>query len=212
MFALCACVSGADVPSIVGHVDGECNVHVRLTIIDAHGAPVPDVRVSFYDRFQEAARQQRELELKHDGTSSVGLQVPIERVTSKDGSLTIECRFAAAFVQGVVKGKIAVVATDIFPSGAFVFGHPSIGTGEFSAREIIGLSKCTPEEADLPIVLKRKSQDVPGFEILRQTPSKFRFEMPRLPSRPNQSMEPTATAVTHPADAGCAPAVAVAHH
>ena len=34
----------------------------------------------------------------------------------------------------------------------------------------------------------------------------------RFPSRPNQSMEPTATAVTHPADAGCAPAVAVAHH
>ena len=30
--------------------------------------------------------------------------------------------------------------------------------------------------------------------------------------RPNQSLEPTATAVTHPADAGCAPAVAVAHH
>jgi hypothetical protein len=29
---------------------------------------------------------------------------------------------------------------------------------------------------------------------------------------PNKSMEPTATAVTHPADAGCAPAVAVAHH
>ena len=36
--------------------------------------------------------------------------------------------------------------------------------------------------------------------------------MPYLPSLPNQSMEPTATAVTHPADAGCAPAVAVAHH
>ena len=28
---------------------------------------------------------------------------------------------------------------------------------------------------------------------------------------PNQALEPTATAVTHPADAGCAPAVAVAH-
>jgi hypothetical protein len=40
----------------------------------------------------------------------------------------------------------------------------------------------------------------------------FRFEVQRPPSRPNKSLQPTATAVTFPAGAGIAPAVAVAEH
>ena len=38
----------------------------------------------------------------------------------------------------------------------------------------------------------------------------FMCEERRLPSRPNQALQPTATAVMHPADAGCPPAAAVA--
>jgi hypothetical protein len=37
-------------------------------------------------------------------------------------------------------------------------------------------------------------------------------EVPRLPSRPNKSLQPTATAVTPPAAQEIVPAVAVAEH
>ena len=101
------------------------------------------------------------------------------------------------------------VTTGLREEGSFSFSV----RGVRQEGEVIAYWRC--QDRDSPTEVYKIVRSIRGShpKVLwsRGTSTSSRSsEFRHLPSRPNQALQPTATAVMHPADAGCPPAAAVA--
>ncbi|HRE84186.1 MAG TPA: hypothetical protein PLN52_24285 [Opitutaceae bacterium] len=86
-------------PRVDGHSDGKVRLPVAIRVSDAlSGAPISDVRITFYDEVALVILTSIDAAQKKGRTPENTIPTGVVARTSQDGRAAITCRFDAAFL------------------------------------------------------------------------------------------------------------------